>query len=143
MSKPNRKIKISKRNHTTISPSISNCKPKINGKRPKTKNIQLIIKPDKPLTINGKKSVIEFYNANKSGLTDIKSIKIIYKMYVEYMGSETPINEYIFRTHLRKSGYCNSCTSKKMCKKCERVFLKNKVEELQEKVENLETRINH
>jgi hypothetical protein len=65
--------------------------------------------------------VKKFYNEHKEFLAIEKSIKKVYNKYKEYIIQKYPLNllnEYIFRTHLIKNGYCNSCGSLKKCKKC-------------------------
>lgn len=58
----------------------------------------------------------KYWKENREFLYNEKSIKKIYENYKKT--TETPVNEYRFRSFIRKNGYCNSCNEEIMCKKC-------------------------
>lgn len=53
-----------------------------------------------------------FWTLNKKECLNIRSINEVYNKFCEYTKKENitskPINKYIFRTYIRKNGYCNS-----------------------------------
>lgn len=58
-----------------------------------------------------RKNMLNFWNKNKERCMLIRSIDAVYEEYLAYLKSinvESKINRYIFRTYIRKNGYCNS-----------------------------------
>jgi hypothetical protein len=62
-------------------------------------------------------SVKRFWESQRDQVANISSVKEVYGIYCEYAKNEDaimqvkeypPINEYIFRTLIRKMGYSNS-----------------------------------
>lgn len=58
-----------------------------------------------------KKIMREFWSKHKDECCLIRSIDAVYDKYLEYLKEikmERAINRYIFRTYIRKNGYCNT-----------------------------------
>ena len=58
-----------------------------------------------------RKHLVAFWKKNKDKCAEIRSIDAVYGVYLEYLKTidvEQSINKYIFRTYIRKNGYCNS-----------------------------------
>lgn len=66
-----------------------------------------------------KRIMREFWKKNKERFAQIRSIDKVYEDYVSHLKElkssdpnkpiiTEPINKYIFRTYIRKNGYCNS-----------------------------------
>ncbi len=57
-----------------------------------------------------RQELIRFWNKNKDELCQERSIKKVYSSYKGYCEEQQSevTNEYIFRTYIRKNGYCNS-----------------------------------
>jgi hypothetical protein len=60
--------------------------------------------------ISERESARQFWDQYKQECLSIKSIKDVFSRYKNYCRNHhLPIlNEYIFRTYIRKHGYCNS-----------------------------------
>lgn len=57
-----------------------------------------------------RQSATDFWRKNKAECLGIKSVKEVFQKYKAYCVQEKMecLNEYIFRTYIRKNGYCNS-----------------------------------
>jgi hypothetical protein len=131
--KVNTKINICKKEKKNIlSDEEHKKKLETKQKRKKEKKIRRTEKKSKISDID----IIKFYyKDNKDYLKNEKSIKNVYLSYSDYVltnytkstdkESNEPINEYKFRVHIRKNGYCNSCnllqsSPDKWCNKCKK-----------------------
>ena len=65
-----------------------------------------------------------YWQNNKDRLCKESSIKAVYQAYKSEASEH--LNEFKFREFIRKNGYCNSCTSDRVCKKCGKNSLNNR-----------------
>ena len=70
---------------------------------------------DTKILPNKRESTREFWKKYKEDCLNIKSIKEVYKRYKTFCQENNLLilNEYIFRTFIRKNGYNNSGEKKK------------------------------
>ena len=77
--------------------------------------------------VEGRKHMEEFWRKKKLECMTIRSIDAVYDLYKEYCKANNitiVINKYIFRTYIRKNGYCNSVTGNLMVKKKSKTYNK-------------------
>lgn len=55
---------------------------------------------------------VDFWKENKKRCLEIRSIDKVYDEFLKYYNENncncSPLNKYVFRTFIRKNGYCNS-----------------------------------
>ena len=78
--------------------------------------------------INERNSAITFWCRYKEECLQIRSIKEVYQKYKQFATENNllVLNEYIFRTYIRKHGYCNTIAEKDL----EKVDKKKKIKKL-------------
>jgi hypothetical protein len=81
-----------------------------------------------------RKLATEFWEKNKEKCLTITSIDEVYNEFLKYYNENkndyAPLNKYIFRTFIRKNGYCNSVSKSDL----EKVALKKKEKKEKKKI---------
>lgn len=77
-----------------------------------------------------RKNMKAFWNKHGERCMTIRSIDAVYEEYLKYLKENnitSTINRYIFRTYIRKNGYCNSGVEMKVKEKKQKKEKKVKI----------------